>query len=610
MSQIKSLLWKEWFEVRAFFIIAVFVFLGLPLIGGLEGLSSSRRFEIDASAWVYALGGVMSVIIAVGIVVRDLNGRLEQFWRSRPVNVGTWLLTKYCTGLSVVLAALIVPMAVEIRINRPGFSLADPQEILKWHPFLWIAIFSISFALACLIRRGAHAAMVSIAVLLLLYFLPQVLPPLRFLSLGLAMESGDHPLRDVGYGVGMLVLAGAGLAIAMVAVRRDWRIESDRKMIYWSIGAALLILFASASFQLATNLPLLAKTDWPQVDYVTQIHCDGNRGVVLSRRWHYLHTDPSGTPVGETQDWLRPLHLSKNGIELGQPMQIKEHVESGATLWRPQRPDVLYATSVGPDAFWNWDDPNPDRVREYFPRLVTIQFADGKPQTSVQSFPELTTRNVVSAGWENMNLHAQGDRLYMLGRKLMTFDISDPIHPRLLSTADTWTDEGQLLQSRGRESAEREAEAVIVPLPQVPELSPRQRLDMFAATSYWARMSGDLLVSSNYGDRLATYRLDRLTNELATFRRAGRYEASPVERMFDRYVGRGRLGEGLYYYIGGSNSLNSLRISVWDVTSNIPRPVGHYAIPNEWSSQPYPLPEGRLLVFTREHVYLLGPPPK
>ena len=67
--------------------------------------------------------------------------------------------------------------------------------------------------------------------------------------------------QHIEFIVGMIALCAISLAIAVVAVRRDWRIESGRKMMYWSIGGALLILFSCAAFQVASNLPLLQTVD-------------------------------------------------------------------------------------------------------------------------------------------------------------------------------------------------------------------------------------------------------------------------------------------------------------------------------------------------------------
>ena len=185
MNRFRSLVWKEWREARAFLFIALFAFLGLPLIGGLEARMVTPRFGLVISPWVTTLGGVLAVFVAVGVSCRDVAGRLEDFWRSRPIGVMPSLLVKYCVGLAVVLVSCMGPLLIEQIVDRnesPNFP-PEGAVMLVWGPFLWIAIYSLAFLLGILVRRVAHAAMLGLAMLLLVYFLPMVLPPLKFLSI-------------------------------------------------------------------------------------------------------------------------------------------------------------------------------------------------------------------------------------------------------------------------------------------------------------------------------------------------------------------------------------------------------------------------------------------
>src|SRR5207247_456860 len=104
----------------------------------------------------------------------------------------------------------------------------------------------------CLVRRTAHAGMLALAAMLLVYFLPAILPPLQWLN-STEIDSAWDPIRTVKFEGGMLAIATVSLALALLAVRRDWRVESGQRMMYGAISAAILILFTSAAFQLGTN---------------------------------------------------------------------------------------------------------------------------------------------------------------------------------------------------------------------------------------------------------------------------------------------------------------------------------------------------------------------
>src|SRR5438045_685863 len=101
MKHLSRMVWKEWSECRVFLWIGLGVFLGLPIIGGLEGMAQySHRYEIFTSPWVTTLGGFF-LLVAVAATCRDLSDGVEQFWRSRPVGVVRWFLVKYLVGLTV-----------------------------------------------------------------------------------------------------------------------------------------------------------------------------------------------------------------------------------------------------------------------------------------------------------------------------------------------------------------------------------------------------------------------------------------------------------------------------------------------------------------------------
>lgn len=616
-SKTNALLWKEWNEVRLFFGITLFVFLGLPLIGAAENVVAGRHFELDASPWVVVLGGVLAVFIGVGIVVRDLNGRLEEFWRSRPVTVAHWLVVKYLVGLAVVLAALTIPLLVELVASPRRGTLAGPQLILAWSPFLWAALYSLSFAIASLIRRGAHAAMLSISMLLLVYFLPQVIPPLRYLDINWVTEESRSPQTDrnghllaayhrlpwtpwpihyhaqqLQFVIGMMVLCLFGLAIAVVAARRDWRIRSGQRMIYWSIGGVLLLIFSSGAFQVASNLPLLQSAD-PQ-HWIDFVRTDGNHGVMTAQ--------DAGAGGALSANMLRALRITQSGIEFGPTAHVDPTFALLKMVWNPKYDDVLYLPGVG------------ERTGENFPRLATVTLRAGAGPASVQSFPNLAVpKESVGRAWWGAALIIWHNRLYLLGNKLLTFDLADPLKPRLLSVEKI--DQGSfasIVQSwRLTSDSDGDVDSGTIPLPAIPQLPPRQRLELQSRSfQRVAMLTGDILVRI-YKDHITTYHLDRLTEMDAVFRKLGRYDPSPMEQLFGTSVEDTAAANGLLFESLRNSELGGAHITVFDVTGPRPAPIAHFALPNEsFFRNLCPLPDGRLLTDNGERLYLLGPPPR
>ncbi len=119
INQLSAMVWKEWREAQPLLWIGLVVMLGLPVIGAAEAtIFNSRRFEIFSSQWVMSLGGVLAVLVAVGITCRDFRNGLEDFWRSRPVKVASWLRVKFFVGLGVVLLVCEIPLVAELKFNR------------------------------------------------------------------------------------------------------------------------------------------------------------------------------------------------------------------------------------------------------------------------------------------------------------------------------------------------------------------------------------------------------------------------------------------------------------------------------------------------------------
>jgi hypothetical protein len=580
MKPMISLAWKEWHEVRVFLWIALGIFIVLPIAGGLEALwQYDRRFEISATPWVFLFGGVLAIFVAVGATCRDFSGHLEDFWRSRPVSVTRWLLVKYLVGLAVVLAACVVPLALELAFNREK----DAVLFIAWFPFLWAALYGIGFLTGCLVRRTAHAAMLALAAMLLVYFLPVVLPPLQWLNISVVTDFSILPsqwpevfgARQLEFAAGMMGLAIGVLLMALLAVHRDWRIDSGRKMIYGSISAAVLILFASAAFQLGTNMPILRQIDVSEKEPVWQIQNDGAKAYVITRG-----LDSNGLyPVHH----FRSIRLTDSGLELGTPIPLQSRFEWGL-MWNqvlaPGHPaTVYYVNNTGNDqksALWL--------------NVAELDKAIDKPVLHLWDYAPDSS----DARWAL--LYAAGDRLYVIGNRLIILDITQPNAPHVISNVPFAYAFGWDL---------RGGDTLTQILPPVPELSPRQRLQAVIA---FGCLEGDTLCTGS-GEDLLAYRLVQLTGTKAVFQKIGEYKPTILENLFgSRSVLGMRLQNGLLYVSEGyPGATTNPHIDVFDARGPHPlRLIGHFAAPGVRTV--FPMPDGTALV-GGDKLWLIGPPP-
>jgi hypothetical protein len=164
------------------------------------------------------------------------------------------------------------------------------------------------------------------------------------------------------------------------------------------------------------------------------------------------------------------------------------------------------------------------------------------------------------------------------------------------------------------------SDRALVPLPQVPGLPPRQRLEV-ALKKFGANcFEGDIICTS-FQNTLLAYRLIKLTDREAVLEKIGQRDLTMLEGVFGpHYLIQGtegmKLQNGLLYATYGSNDWVSFAqlydlinpsISVFDTGGTPPmRQVGHFAAPGV--STVCPLPDGRALIGGSK-LWLVGPPP-
>jgi hypothetical protein len=607
MKQTLTLLWKEWREAQTYLWIGLGVFLGLPIIGALEySMQEGHRFDLQVVGWVGCFGGALAVFAAVGATCRDLSGRIEDFWQAVPVSMWRWMSAKYLVGLSVSLVACSVPLLVESRLARQSDS--DLWGFTVCFDLFVTLIFSVSFAAGCLMRRTAHAAMVGLAGMLVIYCLPLIIPPLGWMNLLDLDENFDGRIEGhhtILLGLAMLVLAAVGLVVAVTAVRRGWRIESGVKIIYGSIAAAFLILCASASFELGTDLPILQKIDLSPANHVVE-YLGVKGSTVTLERFSMFDTRNKRELIAQK------FHVDVSGMHL--VSRLSSAVEDGDSL--PSDRDL----SLPDGSFINyWATVAGNHSNG--PLLLTLAHFDqyGK-KLSYESLP-IRLWDMDGDANDSADIYFWKNRLYVIGSsreldqqfltniatRLAVLDISDPLKPKLIS--NTAVDFHYKRISRLEPAPEADEQKLVMALPPLPGLPARQRLEFSLRSTSAALEDQTLCVEYNRGEIIA-YHLVDLTDQTATFIKFAEYHPGLIERVFrDQPSGWLRLVNGLLYKGGQFRNSNVIppTISVFDTRGPHPmQMVGHFASPG--ASWFVPLPDGRAIV-AGESLWLVGPPP-
>ncbi|MGC1276175.1 MAG: hypothetical protein WBC44_20930 [Planctomycetaceae bacterium] len=142
------------------------------------GLALSVAGQLPGSTWIIAT--LWAAVVAAGVFGSELQPRLEDFWRSRPISPTTWFWTKYVVGL---LAVLIVLDGVTILVSW-GSPYADSNNRMSvayvaCMPLLHATVYSLTVLAVGLLRRPAFAAMAAVFAYFLATMVLESFPGLR-----------------------------------------------------------------------------------------------------------------------------------------------------------------------------------------------------------------------------------------------------------------------------------------------------------------------------------------------------------------------------------------------------------------------------------------------
>lgn len=625
MRQVIALAWKEWREVRWVLAVAAVAYVALPLIGGIESWWTYHQFGYAPSLWVTWSGGILGTLAGAFAAARDLNGPVAEFFQSRAIGVARRWLIKYAVGLVTLWVACLVPLAVEIwtELNGHSWSYALDHRVI-WFAPLWAVQYSLGFVCGSVTRRTGPAVMLAFGLTLLFYFLPLILPPLQTLSVAAVLDGGRAHRGPLAILATAICLAS--LWIAILFVRMDWRVRAGQGLMYWSIAIVVLLLFASAAFQVASNLPVLQEVSLDPGETVLAIHSDGHRGVLVT----YVVQPPLRSGA------VRPIEITPDGVRVGERVPIPGALYSqlshpGGSVWLPAHPDVLFTIRESGD----------DSTQKI--QLVVLSLDPTNAAMPVATFEvglgflpkndplwdfPAGTGSIEGAG--NELLVEWRRRPHEDGRAVV--DVSDPAHPRLAkSDPPLWRG---FVPLTSRYSQSFDYPRFDVGLPPLPGVSDRERLELALELSRGkdAALTNDTLVFTWNDYELLLYRLVRVSDaptslqkagstfapiELpsgsAEFERVGARQSNFLEQTLDMggWWSQITAMNGYAYLSGHGHPFDRAlsRVTVLDIRDPArPKPVAHFAAPAREPFVVQPLPDGRALI-GGDKLYLVGPPP-
>lgn len=641
MKTTLALLWKESRQVFWFWVGGLVLFTAMPMIPVIgSSLAAEGTYE-----WAYSLGWLFAIFTATGLFGPELDGRLSEFWRSRPLSARQWLLVKYLAGLLCVLVVCVGPILVVgwLKTIWPSdYEFNRHWKVVFYLSYTLTLVFSLSVLISCLVRKTTHAAILSVAAALLVYFLPLLVPALEPLSIISLMERGNPPKLELlaienvipgpigihlgeaplGYNYGawrwidvrfggscvvhfeyfpgywlfvgtMLSISAAAVALAMLALKRHWRIRMDQKLLFWMLGLVALLLFASGAFAVGSNLePEQVIESEVLSKAVMKSTLVGNEGVVIT-----------GGPFRKQVMLDFPIirfeyddNEYKEGVFVWHKPEL--HFESRSIVemvWSPEQPDTLWLLTLQAE--------QEEGTRHRVLRLETVYL---NPETMTAEtvdervLAEHTSRdNSVPAG-ENLELYGEHLYAYVFG-KLIVLDVHEGQVPTVVETVEDWR------WTLGISAGER---SVTLKTPPVPT----EYLNPTEQTAFSAQVYHPMVVNESAQtaaevseESIRLYRF-RGTEAGGIFESFAQRPATPLERLIGAFPHQSRyLGQRLYVLSDNGNT-SSAALTIYQARNDgTIRRIGHFVRFDRFNNVSV-LEDGRVLVVGEHKIYILEPP--
>lgn len=430
---------KELHRSQRLALAALGVFLGLGLVPMLIGRLhiDGGRYDDDSLLLVLQLGGpILAALVGVYATGRE-QGAVERFWRSRPVDLKRWLLSKYAVGLVIVWLVCWIPVLILVvllkAVSTADIPLGGPARMLLVHSFILLLIYSVSFVLGQCIRGTIHAAILSVGAMALILIMPLVVRPLNWLSVERLNEAQIETLDApsyIAFAAAMTLLSLALLGLAGILLKRNVQVDLDQRTLSWSVVAILLVLAAGVVFPMGTNLAARQVIPLP-VEHnamVRDMAADGNDVLIL------LSDGPERSSGRGRRYGLLRVHIGEQTPAAGEPLWFLSPV---------QEPNIFY-TPIG--LAWSPEEPSlayvmvrrTERItgeHTLFLYTMALDRGPGDPVIHrVELNPLLETEDgVLTACLYREHLYAYYDREDV---RLLTFSLADPATPSLIRSED------------------------------------------------------------------------------------------------------------------------------------------------------------------------------
>lgn len=176
-----ALMWKQVRELVPTGLVALLLFAGLLVFSMLVAAGGSW-LRVLAEGFLM-LGWAMGLLMGTAAFLSNVDPKLADFWRSRPVRTSSCFWVQYLSALIVFLAFVVLPFLLMVLIEGPSTQLAGRShsaaalQYLSSVVVMHVLTFSIAVALICLVRRLVYAGFLSGILSMAIILYPTTLAP-------------------------------------------------------------------------------------------------------------------------------------------------------------------------------------------------------------------------------------------------------------------------------------------------------------------------------------------------------------------------------------------------------------------------------------------------
>jgi len=222
-----AIAWKQLRESGPIALAGVAGSVGITLAIVIVNIIEGTRPIGDVVSEVYPVmavvfGYLVAMVIGIGVCLNDVAPKVNEFWRSRPIQADLWFWIKFATGLIVVFVSTYAPIGLLVEFRIPVFNIWTVSDFILV-PVMQLAVFAAAVATTCLVRQAVYAAILSLAVMYLGAFFGLVICRLP----AWIQSDAPRPSLMANATTPQLVFAVAisftlSTLVAWLAVRYDW----------------------------------------------------------------------------------------------------------------------------------------------------------------------------------------------------------------------------------------------------------------------------------------------------------------------------------------------------------------------------------------------------